>query len=352
MRLTDFKALTFDCYGTLIDWEAGMMHALTGLVSAEKSKCKLTRNSILEAHARHESEQQRQTPTKRYCDLLSVVYKRLAEEWGVAINIDECEEYGKSIRNWPAFVDLLAALQYLKKFYRLIILSNVDNRSFSFSNGASCVEFDAIYTAEDIGSYKPDDRNFVYMLEHIGDLGLAKGDIPHCGKFVSRLFRLVSMESQIAGSIVAMSRWGDLALQWIPAKDRKSTLNSTHWQSLQKLIRKRFAIAGAKLSKRQSSADLEEQMETPRRETLKIMSAAAIAGAAGTPDAAKAAPSVKTPSSKMKFWAAATTPCDKNSKVDLGAMKDQVEWYKKPRRRRHDVPGIHRRVHCLHRDRA
>jgi 2-haloacid dehalogenase len=177
MRLTDFKALTFDCYGTLIDWEAGMMQALSGLVG--RSARELSRDQILEAHARHESTQQRQTPAKRYCDLLSVVYKRLAEEWGVAVNTDECEEYGQSIRHWPAFADSPDALQYLKKFYKLIILSNVDNRSFSFSNSALSARFDAIYTAEDIGSYKPDDRNFVYMLEHVGDLGLAKGDILH-----------------------------------------------------------------------------------------------------------------------------------------------------------------------------
>jgi len=177
MRLTDFKALTFDCYGTLIDWETGMMQALGGLIV--KSRRTLSRDSILEAHARHESAQQRQTPTKRYCDLLAIVYKRLAEEWDVPASIDECEDYGRSIRHWPAFADSPGALQYLKKFYKLIILSNVDNRIFSFSNAALGVPFDAIYTAEDIGSYKPDDRNFAYMLEHAGDLGLAKGDILH-----------------------------------------------------------------------------------------------------------------------------------------------------------------------------
>jgi 2-haloalkanoic acid dehalogenase type II len=177
MRLTDFKALTFDCYGTLIDWETGMLRALAGLV--EKSNHKLTRDQVLQAHARHESAQQRQTPTMRYCELLSVVYKRLAEEWGVVVNIDECQEYGQSIRAWPAFADSPGALQYLKNHYKLIILSNVDNRSFSFSNRALGVPFDAIYTAEDIGSYKPDDRNFEYMLAHMGDLGLAKGDILH-----------------------------------------------------------------------------------------------------------------------------------------------------------------------------
>lgn len=177
MRLTDFKALTFDCYGTLIDWESGMMQGLAGLVA--KSCHKLRRDQVLEAHARHESRQQRQTPAKRYSELLAVVYKRLAEEWGVSVSVDECDAYGQSLRNWPAFADSPAALQYLKKFYKLIILSNVDNRSFSFSNRELAVEFDAVYTAEDIGSYKPDDRNFEYMLAHIGDLGLAKRDILH-----------------------------------------------------------------------------------------------------------------------------------------------------------------------------
>jgi 2-haloacid dehalogenase len=177
MRLTDFKALTFDCYGTLIDWETGMTRALGGL--AGKSSRTLTRDQVLEAHARHEAAQQRQTPAMRYCDLLAIVYKRLAEEWGVAVTVDECEEYGQSIRTWPAFADSPGALQYLKRHYKLIILSNVDNRSFSFSNTALGVQFDAIYTAEDIGSYKPDDRNFTYLLEHVSDLGLAKGDILH-----------------------------------------------------------------------------------------------------------------------------------------------------------------------------
>ena len=177
MRLTDYKALTFDCYGTLIDWETGMTEALASLVG--KLKRTPTRDQALEAHARHESAQQRQTPTKRYSELLAIVYKRLAEEWGVAVTVDECEVYGQSIAHWPAFADTAGALRYLKKFYKLIILSNVDNRSFGFSNRLLGVEFDAIYTAEDIGSYKPDDRNFTYMLDHIGDLGLARRDILH-----------------------------------------------------------------------------------------------------------------------------------------------------------------------------
>src|SRR6185436_18292669 len=119
MRLTDFKALTFDCYGTLIDWESGMVEALKPLTSRVPA---LTRNQILEAHARHESSQQLWTPARRYRELLPIVYKRLAEEWGVPASWEECQAYGRSVGNWPAFPDSAEALQYLKKHYKLVIL--------------------------------------------------------------------------------------------------------------------------------------------------------------------------------------------------------------------------------------
>jgi putative hydrolase of the HAD superfamily len=177
MRLTDFNTLTFDCYGTLIDWESGMVEALKPLTGRVGRP--LSRDEILQAHARHESSQQLYTPAKRYQDLLAVVYKRLAEEWGVAASHEECAAYGRSIGDWPAFADSAGALQYLKKYYKLVILSNVDNESFSHSNKKLQVEFDAIYTAEDIGSYKPSPRNFEYMLEKIGGLGVSREKILH-----------------------------------------------------------------------------------------------------------------------------------------------------------------------------
>src|SRR5262245_28030353 len=149
MRLTDFKVLTFDCYGTLIDWESGMFEALKPLVSRVAGP--LSRDAVLEAHARHEAAQQPTTPARLYKDLLAIVYKRLAEEWDVPAPWSECIAYGQSIRNWPAFEDSAAALQYLKKHYKLVILSNVDNESFAFSNRKLQVEFDAVFTAEDIG---------------------------------------------------------------------------------------------------------------------------------------------------------------------------------------------------------
>ena len=177
MRLTQFKALTFDCYGTLIDWESGMIEALKPLT--DRLAPALSRNAILEAHARHESKQQTYTPAKKYSELLAVVYKRLAEEWGVKAGLGECDAYGRSVHRWPAFPDSAGALAYLKQHYKLVILSNVDNASFASSNRKLGVDFDAIYTAEDIGSYKPSSRNFEYMVDQLATLGLERSDILH-----------------------------------------------------------------------------------------------------------------------------------------------------------------------------
>ncbi len=177
MRLGDFKALTFDVYGTLIDWESGMIEGLKPLT--ERAGRALSRNEILEAHAYYESETQRQTPDKLYARLLAVVYRRLAEEWGVPASWDECLAYGRSVRDWPAFADSAAALAYLKDHYKLVVLSNVDNESFAHSNEKLGVAFDAVYTAEDIGSYKPSPRNFEYMLANLARRGIEKHEILH-----------------------------------------------------------------------------------------------------------------------------------------------------------------------------
>lgn len=181
MNLSDFSTLTFDCYGTLIDWESGMLAGLQPLTDRLPANLAstLSTDAILEAHGKHEAAQEAQTPSMIYSELLAVVYKRMAEEWGIPASWDECVTYGQSVKDWPAFPDSAEALSYLKEHYKLVILSNVDNRSFAASNAKLGVEFDAIYTAQDIGSYKPSDRNFEYMLRNLETLGVAKGEILH-----------------------------------------------------------------------------------------------------------------------------------------------------------------------------
>ncbi|MGI3163396.1 haloacid dehalogenase type II [Pseudooceanicola sp. 200-1SW] len=177
MRLSDFKILTFDVYGTLIDWESGMVAGLKPLT--DRLATPLGRDRILEAHAFHESTQQRWTPAMPYTRLLATVYRRLAEEWQIPVTWEECLTYGQSVEHWPAFPDSAAALAYLQQHFKLCVLSNVDAASFKFSNAKLGVTFDHVFTAEDVGSYKPADRNFEYMLEHLARVGLGKADILH-----------------------------------------------------------------------------------------------------------------------------------------------------------------------------
>jgi len=115
----------------------------------------------------------------RYDRLLAVVYKRLAEEWRVPGTWEDAPAYGRSVQDWPAFPDTADALQYLKQHFKIVVLSNVDNDSFAHSNEKLGVTFDAIYTAEDIGSYKPTPGNFEYMIANMARLGVPKEKILH-----------------------------------------------------------------------------------------------------------------------------------------------------------------------------
>lgn len=173
----DYSTLTFDCYGTLIDWETGILAGLRPL--RDRHPGAPGDDELLEIHARHESRQQSRTPAMLYSRLLAVVYRRVAEELGIPASWEECEHYGKSVRNWPAFPDSHDSLRRLKERFSLVILSNVDNASFAHSNRLLNVAFTAIYTAEDIGSYKPDPANFHYMLQNLADNGTARKDILH-----------------------------------------------------------------------------------------------------------------------------------------------------------------------------
>ena len=181
MRLSDFGILTFDCYGTLIDWESGILTALHPLLrkAAEQGGERLSRDAALETFARHETGQEEETPAMIYSELLAAVHRRLAREWNVDVDEDEHRRFGSSVPDWPAFSDSADALAYLKQHYQLVILSNVDRESFKGTSHRLGVNFDAIYTAEDIGSYKPNPRNFEYMLDRLAQRGANQSEILH-----------------------------------------------------------------------------------------------------------------------------------------------------------------------------
>lgn len=167
-RLKDYHLLCFDVYGTLIDWESGIIDALQPMLN--KTNAQFSREHLLTVYHELESSQQRQTPDLPYSDLLATIHPILARRLKLpAPTEEENTAFGSSVGKWPAFPDTVTALQRLSRQYKLVVLSNVDRSSFATSNAGSLqnMPFDMIITAQDVGSYKPSLRNFEYMLQAV-----------------------------------------------------------------------------------------------------------------------------------------------------------------------------------------
>ena len=178
-RLTDYRVLSFDCYGTLIDWETGIWDALQPLIRAS-GRNDLQRAELLAGFGRHESRLESESPATAYPHILKGVHRALAEEFGMPSHPELDQAFGESLPAWPAFADSAPALRALKRRYRLVILSNVHRAGFAASARKLGVDFDAVYTAEDIGSYKPDPANFHYLLRRLeADFGIARERVLH-----------------------------------------------------------------------------------------------------------------------------------------------------------------------------
>lgn len=181
-RLSDHRALSFDVYGTLIDWESGILSAFRPILEGNQGKT-FNRKHLLEVFHRLEREQQAKSPDMPYAQLLRTVCPQFAAALGLEEpSPDEGRAFGQSIGKWPAFPDTADALRRLSKHYRLFALSNVDQESFRATNDGPLqgVHFDAIITAQDVGSYKPDRRNFQFMLEHVkSNFGIGNQELLH-----------------------------------------------------------------------------------------------------------------------------------------------------------------------------
>jgi len=177
MKLTDFEALSFDCYGTLIDWEAGIAAVLEPW--ARDGGIDIGVEKLLEQYAKAEAHQEQQTPAALYPDILAAAMRSVGVALGAEVSQADGERLATSVGDWPAFPDSQTALAALATRYRLVILSNVDRRSFAGSNARLGVRFDAIVTAEDVGSYKPSARNFAALQATVRGLGVPDGRLLH-----------------------------------------------------------------------------------------------------------------------------------------------------------------------------
>jgi 2-haloacid dehalogenase len=158
--LRSFDALTFDCYGTLIDWETGILAALRPHAGAADDE------ALLEAFARHEAALEA-GPYLRYADVLARCLRELGSELGFTTTAAEQAAFGRSVADWPAFPDSSEALARLKARYRLGVITNCDDDLFAASNERLGVEFDWIITAEQARGYKPRTENFEFAFERI-----------------------------------------------------------------------------------------------------------------------------------------------------------------------------------------
>lgn len=172
MKLSAFEALTFDCYGTLIDWETGILDKLRPWSRGQDLS--LSDDVLLEAFARHEARLEVARPAPHYRDVLRGVLRGIAGEFHVEADHADIEGFADSVRHWPAFPDSRDALAYLKQHFKLVVVSNIDRASFAHSAEKLGKPFDEVITAEDVNSYKPALPHFDRAQRILMDMGIEK----------------------------------------------------------------------------------------------------------------------------------------------------------------------------------
>lgn len=177
MKLTDFDALSFDCYGTLIDWEAGLSAGLNQIAGLTPGLAAV--DDLLDTYGEIEAAIERNHPSVPYPEVIARSMIATGEAHGVGVPSGLAHAIGGSVPDWPAFPDSAEALRRLKERFKLIILSNVDDDSFAGSNRHLGVTFDAILTAQQIGSYKPSPANFEVLLAKIDEMGISRDRLLH-----------------------------------------------------------------------------------------------------------------------------------------------------------------------------
>jgi 2-haloacid dehalogenase len=161
----DVDALTFDCYGTLIDWETGLTDAFRPVLAAHGVR--MDAEDVLARFARHEATAEA-GEYLRYTDVLAAGLRGVADELGFTPDADEVATFSRSVEAWPAFADSANALARLKRRFRLGVITNCDDDLFAASNRRLGVEFDWVVTAQQVGAYKPSEANFHVAFERIG----------------------------------------------------------------------------------------------------------------------------------------------------------------------------------------
>jgi putative hydrolase of the HAD superfamily len=180
INLSDFDAVTFDVYGTLIDWEPSIIGFLQGW--ARRSGVAAADQDLLMAFDRARADLQKERPAHLYPEVLRRCFDRLSGEFGVAIDAAERERFARAPHDWPAYPDAHAGLVALARQVKVGALSNIDDASLASSCRKLDFRFDLVVTAERVGAYKPDTPHFQAAIAALGALGIGRDRILHVGQ--------------------------------------------------------------------------------------------------------------------------------------------------------------------------
>jgi 2-haloacid dehalogenase len=160
-----FQVLSFDCYGTLIDWESGLLAALRPILTLHGVEA--GDDELLEAYGRHEYRVE-SGPYRGYREVLAEALSGVGADFGFRPDAAELDRFPDSVGDWPPFPDSTEALQRLKERFALAVLTNCDDDLFARSQRRLGIDFDWVITAEQARSYKPSHRNFELAFSRIG----------------------------------------------------------------------------------------------------------------------------------------------------------------------------------------
>jgi len=180
LDLTRFEALTFDVYGTLIDWEPTIISMFQSI--ADQYDVALSHEQLLIEFDRARASLQRIRPALLYPDVLARAYGEFCERYNIPANDTERDVFANSVMLWPAFPDAKASLAHLQRYFKIGLLSNIDNQSLSFSTRKLGLSADVIATAESVAAYKPDHAHFTSSFDSFAELGIPTSKILHVGQ--------------------------------------------------------------------------------------------------------------------------------------------------------------------------
>ncbi|MEE4298970.1 MAG: HAD-IA family hydrolase [Pseudomonadales bacterium] len=178
LDVSTYRALSFDCYGTLIDWDTGLAGRLGPWADAHGVRTDMA--ELLGRFADAQFREQSVRPAKNYRQVVGAAFDALGAAAGAAVSAGERAALVESIGTWPPFPDTVAALRALKRRGRVLgVVSNVDRASFARTHRLLDGLLDVVVTAEEVGAYKPAPEMFEALIEAFAERGIGRSEILH-----------------------------------------------------------------------------------------------------------------------------------------------------------------------------